>query len=263
MNTFDETSLPLPRALASALRRLAQLAHMSSWDQWAAQRLTPTQRRILELLGSRRDTQTLSRVAHELGVTPATASDSLAALEAKGLIRKRRSHVDGRALAIMLTSEGRRSVTALAALPDPLQAAFDTLSDGEQEEFYKSAMKMIRGLQETGTLPISRMCVYCRYFDPYRYSDSDKPHHCHLVGAPFADRHLRIDCPEHEFNTPEAQKALWVRFTTGGTPTVTEGDPVVSEEPPIAAPVASEAPKFEDFDDDAPQNETPADDKKD
>ena len=80
--------------------------------------------------------------------------------------------------------------------------------------FYRSAIKMIRGLQESGTLPISRMCVRCRYFDPFRYPDSATPHHCHLVGAPFADRHLRIDCPDQEFNEREAQEALWVRFCT-------------------------------------------------
>jgi len=212
MLIFDRISVSLQQALASALRRLAQLAHTSSWDQWASQRLTPTQRKILELLASRRESLTLSAVAQELGVTPATASDSLTALESKGLVKKRRSHVDGRALAIMLTTEGRRSVTALAALPDPLQAAFSVLTAYVKKKFYRSAIKMIRGLQESGTLPISRMCVRCRYFDPYRYPDSATPHHCHLVGAPFADRHLRIDCPDQEFNEREAQEALWVRF---------------------------------------------------
>lgn len=212
MLTFDRISVPLQQALASALRRLAQLAHTSSWDQWASQRLTPTQRKILELLASRRESLTLSAVAQELGVTPATASDSLTALETKGLVKKRRSHVDGRALAIMLTPEGRRSVTALAALPDPLQSAFAALSGPEQEVFYRSAIKMIRGLQESGSLPVSRMCVRCRYFDPFRYPDSATPHHCHLVGAPFADRHLRIDCPDQEFNEREAQDVLWMRF---------------------------------------------------
>jgi DNA-binding MarR family transcriptional regulator len=215
MITFDRLSVPLPQALASALRRLAQLAHSSSWDQWAAQRLTPTQRRILELVGSQPDNLTLSAVARELGVTPATASDSVAALEAKGLIRKRRSDTDARALALMLTAEGRASVTALAALPDPLQAAFGGLTAAEQESLYRLSIKMLHGLQETGALPISRMCVRCRYFDPFRYPDSPTPHHCHLVGAPFADRHLRIDCAEHELGDPEAQQALWIRFTSG------------------------------------------------
>ena len=215
MLTFDRITPPLPKVLASALRRLAQIAHTSSWDQWVSQRLTPTQRRILEFLGSRRESVTLSTVAHELGVTPATASDSVGALEAKSLIRKRRSHVDGRALAIMLTADGRRAVTELDALPDPLQQAVSALTTGEQDSFYRSSIKMIRALQESGHLPISRMCVRCRYFDPFRYPDSPAPHHCHLVGAPFADRHLRIDCPEQELNEPEAQEALWVRFNAG------------------------------------------------
>jgi DNA-binding MarR family transcriptional regulator len=212
MIDFDALSAPLPQALAGALRRLAQLAHTTAWDQWAAQRLTPTQRRILEFLGSRHENLTLSAVARELGVTPATASDSVAALEAKGLVRKRRSLVDRRALALMLTTEGRRSVTELAALPDPLQAACGSLSGNEQETLYRTAVKMLHDLQESGALPVSRMCVRCKYFDPFRHSHSATPHHCNLVGAPLADRHLRIDCPEHEFCAEPVQADLWRRF---------------------------------------------------
>ncbi len=154
MLDFNSASIPLPQALANALRRLANLAHTTSWDQWASQRLTPTQRRILNVVASRRESLTLSALARELGVTPATASDSVGALESKGLVEKRRSNVDGRALALMLTVEGHSSVTALAALPDPLQDAFGTLTAGEQEIFYRSAIKMIRGLQESGALPV-------------------------------------------------------------------------------------------------------------
>jgi DNA-binding MarR family transcriptional regulator len=212
MLEFDRISPPLPQALASALRRLAHLAHVSSWDKWASHQLTPTQRKILTFLDSRREAVSLSAVATDLGVTPATASDSVGSLEAKGLVRKRRSHVDGRAIALVLTAAGREAVSALAALPDPLRAAFTALSAVEQEAFYRSVIKMIRNLQETGTLPITRMCVRCKFFDPFRYPDSITPHHCHLVGAPFADRHLRVDCPDQVFNDAEAQQALWVRF---------------------------------------------------
>jgi DNA-binding MarR family transcriptional regulator len=213
MLEFNPLSLSLPQALASALRRLAHLAHTSSWDQWAAQRLTPTQRRILDVVASRRESLTLSALARELGVTPATASDSVGALESKGLVQKRRSDADGRALALMLTSEGRSSVTALAALPDPLQDAFGALTAVEQEIFYRSAIKMIRGLQESGALPVSRMCVRCRYFEPFRAPESAHPHHCHLAGSPLADRHLRLECPEHEAGDEETQNSLWERFS--------------------------------------------------
>jgi DNA-binding MarR family transcriptional regulator len=214
MLEFNPLSLSLPQALASALRRLAHLAHTSSWDQWAAQRLTPTQRRILDVVASRRESLTLSALARELGVTPATASDSVGALESKGLVQKRRSDVDGRALALMLTSEGQSSVTALAARPDPLQDAFGALTAAEQEIFYRSAIKMIRGLQETGALPVSRMCVRCRHFEPFRTAGSPYPHYCHLAGSPLADRHLRLECPEHAAGDADEQNMLWEKFNS-------------------------------------------------
>jgi hypothetical protein len=129
----------------------------------------------------------------------------------------------------MLTTEGRRSVTELASLPDPLQAAFRGLTDDEQSVFYRSAMKMIRELQETGALPPSRMCVRCRYFDPFRYQHSPTPHHCHLIGAPLADRHLRMDCPEHEPADEQTQAALWTKFS-GVAPS-----PATASAPPAGA----------------------------
>ncbi len=206
---FDAPTSSLPQALGGALRRLAQLTHTSSWDQWAAQRLTPTQRKILELLGSRSESLTLSAVAKELGVTAATACDSVGALETKGLVRKERNPLDGRALALLLTDEGRLSVTQLAALPDPLRGAFGALGDAEQDMLYRLAIKMIHGLQESGSLPASRMCVRCRFFDPFRYASSPNPHHCHRAAMPFANRQLRIDCAEFEAGNPAAQAALW------------------------------------------------------
>jgi DNA-binding MarR family transcriptional regulator len=215
MLEFDRISPPLPQALASALRRLAHIAHTSSWDKWASHGLTPTQRKILSFLESHREALSVSTVAAELGVTPATASESVTSLEAKGLLRKRRSHADGRAITVVLTAEGKEALAALSGLPDPLQAAFAALSSAEQEAFYRLAIKMIRNLQETGVMPVTRMCVRCKYFDPFRYPDSATPHHCHLVGAPFADRHLRIDCPDQIFNEADAQKAIWIRFNAG------------------------------------------------
>lgn len=234
MLVFDSLTPPLPQALASALRRLAHLAHTSSWDHWASHRLTPTQRKILHFLATRSEPVTLSAVASDLQVTPATASDSMAALEAKGLVHKRRSTVDGRAVAIALTDEGREAVLELEALPDTLQAAFAGLTESEQEAFYRSAIKMIRNLQESGSLPVSRMCVRCRHFDPFRYPDSATPHHCRLVDAPFADRHLRIDCPEQACDDAAAQHALWVRFNSGPRSSDEENDPTRPR--PHAAP---------------------------
>jgi hypothetical protein len=58
------------------------------------------------------------------------------------------------------------------------------------------------------------MCVRCRHFEPFRAPGSAYPHHCHLAGSPMADRHLRLECPEHEAGDPEQQRALWEKFNS-------------------------------------------------
>lgn len=214
MMNFDTPTSTLPQALAGALRRLAQLAHTSSWDQWAVQRLTPTQRKILELLARRGESLSLSAVARELGVTAATACDSVSALETKKLVCKQRSTTDGRALALLLTDEGKTLATQLLSLPDPLWGAFDALADTEQETLYRLSIKMLRGLQEAGALPTSRMCVRCKFFDPFRYAGSPTPHHCHQQQKAIAERELRIDCAVFEAGDAAAQATLWQRFAS-------------------------------------------------
>lgn len=212
MMNFETPTSTLPQALAGALRRLAQLAHTSSWDQWAVQRLTPTQRKILQLLGSRDESLSLSAVARELGVTAATACDSVSALENKKLVCKQRSTTDGRALALLLTEEGQQAAKQLAALPDPLWGAFDALATNEQETLYRLSIKMLHGLQEAGRLPASRMCVRCKFFDPFRNEASRSPHHCHRAQMPLADGQLRIDCGIFEAGDAAKQAAVWEKF---------------------------------------------------
>ena len=213
MSEFESISLPLGQAIAAALRHLAALTQLSYWDQWDAQGLTNTQRKVLEHIAGQRGEVAVASLGKELGLTPATTDDSIQALETRKLVTRRVSHVNGQALAVKLSTEGRRCMTALAQLPDPIRAALSCLNENEQETLYRSSMKMIRTLQDAGMIPVSRMCVRCQYFDPYRYPDSATPHHCHLVSAPFGDRHLRLDCTEQALASPDAQDALWVRFT--------------------------------------------------
>ena len=213
VSEFDSISLPLGQAVAAALRHLASLTQLSYWDQWDAQGLTNTQRKVLDHIAAQRGEVDIPSLGKELGLTPATTDDSIQALETRKLVTRRVSHVNGQALAVKLSTEGRRCMIAMSQLPDPLRAALSCLNDHEQENLYRSSIKMIRTLQDAGMIPVSRMCVRCQYFDPFRYPDSATPHHCHLVQAPFGDRHLRLDCTEQALASPDVQNALWVRFT--------------------------------------------------
>jgi DNA-binding MarR family transcriptional regulator len=180
------------------LNKISLALKSHAWQDAGLQGLTPTQGQILALLRSKVDSaMRLAEVADGLAVTPATASDAVATLVAKGLVQKGRAQDDARAIAITLTEQGQHQADRVADWPDFLLDAVDELSPVEQEVFLRGLIKMICKLQERGQIPISRMCVTCRFFQPNVYSKSDRPHHCALVNAPFGDRDLRLDCPEH------------------------------------------------------------------
>lgn len=176
-----------------------------AWSEAEGSGLTPTQGQILVLLRLRPGAgMRLSEVAEALAVTPPTASVSVGALVVKGLVSKTKAVGDARAVTIVLTDAGVREAERTAGWADFLLAAVDELAPAEQEVFYRSLVKMIRVLQEQGEIPVSRMCVTCRFFRPNVHPGRDKPHHCAFVDAPFGDRHLRLECADHD-PVPPAQ----------------------------------------------------------
>ncbi len=188
------------------LSKISLALKHQSWQDSNQQGLSPTQTQILALLKAKEDEgMRLSEVAKGLAVTTATASDAVRVLQLKGLVQKSRSPQDGRAIAITLTPQGRQVAEATSCWPDLLLDAVSELSEVEQTVFLRGLIKMIRKLQDAGQIPIGKMCVTCRFFQPNRYPDSDRPHHCDLVDAPFGDRNLRLDCPDQIAASPTAK----------------------------------------------------------
>ncbi len=210
MISFDPG--PLPERLAAGLAKISIALRSRAWREAGGRGLNPTQGQILVVLARRHRPQTLLQIAGELAITPATASDAVAALEAKGLVRKSRSGRDRRALAVSLTARGRREAERAAGWPDFLAEAAGELDAAEQAVLLRALIKMIRALQERGDISVAHMCVTCRFFRPHRYADPLRPHHCDFVNAPFGDRELRLDCPDHAAAAPAEAQAIWQSF---------------------------------------------------
>jgi DNA-binding MarR family transcriptional regulator len=178
------------------LEKIGMALKSQSWQDAEQQGLTPTQGQILNLLVNT-DGVRLSEVAKNLGVTAATASDAVASLVDKGLVQKTRSPTDGRAISITLTTPGQQVSGLTATWSDFLLTTVDELTAEEKVIFLRGLIKIIKKLQEQGKISVAKMCVTCSFFQPDRYPNSEKPHHCGLVDAPFADGNLRITCAEH------------------------------------------------------------------
>ncbi|MDR7521181.1 MAG: MarR family winged helix-turn-helix transcriptional regulator [Armatimonadota bacterium] len=200
---FDTAADPPTQRIAAGLAKVGLVLKHQAWRRAGGRGLSPTQAQVLTTLRHAPRGMRLGAVADRLAVTSATASEAVGALARKGLVRKARDVADSRAISIRLTPAGRRAAGHLAGWPDVLLDAVDALGPDEQAVFLRGLIKMIALLQERGQIPVSQMCVTCRFFRPHVYRNPDRPHHCAFVGAPFGDRHLRLDCPDHQPAVPQ------------------------------------------------------------
>jgi len=207
--------------LLAGLAKIALVLRHQNWAEAGEHALTPTQGQILSLLLARSTQQVgVSLIAEELALTKATVSDSVSALVRKGLVLKTPSNQDRRAVGLRLTKMGERAAESAAGWPDFLAEAASELSPAERAVFLFCLTKMIRRLQERGLIPVARMCVTCRFFQPNAYTDPANPHHCDFVDLPFGNASLRIDCGDHEIAEAGRRAELWRAFRSE-TPTGT------------------------------------------
>jgi DNA-binding MarR family transcriptional regulator len=203
----------LTAQLAAGLAKVGLVLRHHAWERSGGRGLNPTQSQILAAL--REGPSGVGEIADRLGVTRATVSDSVAALERKGLVRKRESSKDARRVVLTLTPRGRRESKLIAVGPETLHDAAASLTPEEQGVFIRALVKLIRALQDQGEISVSRMCSSCRYFTPFAHDDPEKPHHCGYVGAPFGDRELRLDCDEHDPAPHATSEKIWEVFVHG------------------------------------------------
>jgi DNA-binding MarR family transcriptional regulator len=195
-----------------AISRIASVLRAGVWESATAENLNPAQGEIVQLLRGRRHGVRLSWLAAQLSVSPASASDSIAALVAKGLVRKDRADDDRRASALWLTEQGAAVAERMAQALGFADDAAAALDRRLQEQLLVGLFKLIAELQTSERFPALRACLSCRYFEPNAFPGTAAPHHCALVKAPLPIAFLRIDCAEHEPTDPLTERRNWRAF---------------------------------------------------
>ena len=202
---------------ATGLAQLSLFLRTRQWQAAEALNLTPTQITVLTLLKQRGASRVRS-LAKLLGVTQATASRVVSALERKQLVRKSIDPADGRAALVSLAPAGLRLASDRTEFPEALLTALAGLSPLENRALHSALSKVILELQESGAIEPQRMCCTCRFFRPYRHSDESRPHHCDFVDAPFGTDSLRLDCGDHQPAEETLRRQRWRRFLAATPP---------------------------------------------
>jgi len=194
--TPDESRLEAK--IAAALERIGQALRVQLWSAVKGRGLSPVQAQVLlHLQGHGEALARVGRIAREFGLTAATVSDSVSALEAKGLVERSASAADGREAVLNLTPAGRAAARELLSWAAGLEETVASMPPEDQEAALQFLLRLIEQLQRRGLITVARMCFTCRFFQPAAEQAAGAPF-CALLERPLPPASLRIDCPEHE-----------------------------------------------------------------
>src|SRR5688572_4312638 len=150
---FDENSEPLPSRIATGLHKIGLAMKQQSWQQANEEGLSPTQGQILAALVGN-GPLTGKELSERLGVTLPTISDSVRVLVEKQLVTKSPDPRHPRASLLTPTKKGAVLGARARSWPEFMADAVADLSPEEQRAFFSGVVKMIRGLQEQGLVPL-------------------------------------------------------------------------------------------------------------
>jgi DNA-binding MarR family transcriptional regulator len=204
-----------------ATRGLEQLTHLvraQSWRQDGTPSLPPTQAAVLRMLQGVQDGLRARQIAERLGVSAASLSDSLKALEGKQWIRRTPDPDDARAARVKLTSAGSRMATQLQRPDQGMGSLVESLGETDLGALLRVTQLLVNEAQEQGLATGLRTCLGCGFFRPFASGERTAPHVCAFLDKAFGDSELRVDCAEQQPANDEQRLGSVARFRQPAPP---------------------------------------------
>ncbi len=166
--------------------RSAQHAEGMKPAQWVALRF---------LARANKFSKTPGALADFLSSTRGTVSQTLIALEKKGLIRRMTDPGDARVKQLELTHKGRTVVAR-----DPLHVLEDAVASiGDEPVLVNNLERILRNFIRMNGNRQFGVCLGCRHFRSNGATNhASGPHHCTLSGEPLNETDSNQICREHE-----------------------------------------------------------------
>jgi DNA-binding MarR family transcriptional regulator len=185
----DDDDVPEAATSLLKLERLSRLLRQAGH----AKGLNPVQWETLRYLGRCNAlSHSPGALARYLGSTKGTVSQTVIALEKKGLLRKAVDAKDSRVVLLFLTEAGK------AKLGDDdlnvVEADILALSEKTRRRFDKALATLLEEARLRAGEPSFGSCSTCRY---YREASTGLSAHCMKVNATVSDIETALICVEH------------------------------------------------------------------
>lgn len=178
---------------AAALERLTRLARAAEHEG----DLNPAQWEALRYLGrANRFSNSPGALTQYLGATKGTVSQTLIALEKKGLISKAPRPEEKRSVSLNLTEPGEAMLQR-----DPwerMARRIGKLGPKTRKRFAKGLHELLQAELSRGGFKSFGVCRTCRWFSEKAAQDDPRgPHRCLLFEQPLTGTESRKICVEH------------------------------------------------------------------
>lgn len=142
--------LPLWRRPGFLIRRLHQLHYALFFEEFAGSDITPVQYGLMTILSTAPDLDQIE-VATRLGIDRTSVSDVLKRLSNAGLIGRRKSEVDRRAVLARLTPAGQATLRRMhAPMARAQERLLDCLDEPRRQQFIETLIEVLESNNKFG-----------------------------------------------------------------------------------------------------------------
>jgi DNA-binding MarR family transcriptional regulator len=183
---------PAVSRLPDLLERIGRLLRAA---RHRTELLNPAQWEALRYLGrANRYSRTPSALTRYLGSTKGTVSQTVIALERKGLVRRGDDPRDRRSVRLGLTPRGRANLQR-----DPMAGLLDGIDPALLTRLESDLADLLIHLQRSNQRRAFGLCSTCRFFQrDVEDAQAGGPHRCGLTLEPLSDGESLQICAEHE-----------------------------------------------------------------
>lgn len=184
--------MPERAKIVELVDRLSRIAHSLQF----AEGLNPAQWEALRFVArANRNSCSPGTLAEFMGSTKGTVSQTLKALESKGLIKRSRKEDDRRAVEISVTPDGLSLIEK-----DPLGQIHDALSpfsDAEQRDVVSGLEQLVGIVQKHQNIPEFGPCLGCSHYQPEACTETNSVGcRCGVSGELFNSFELNRICAD-------------------------------------------------------------------
>ena len=174
------------------LERIDNLLRAETWKAATEHQLQPIQLQMLDYLNRcNRYSNTPAGVTAYFQLTKGTVSQSLKALEKRGLIKRQKDAEDKRKVHMLVTTEGTTLLDSIFPL-SMLQVIEDDLQSAKKIK--ESLQHLLRQLQHRNRLESFGVCQTCHHFQ----TESQQQFRCGLTKEILLLQEIELICREHK-----------------------------------------------------------------